>query len=40
MADEFKSQGDALLSQDSTYQGDRAFYQSQGMSQGANFSQY
>jgi len=40
MGDEFKSQGDMLLSQDSTYQGDRAYYQSQPLSQGAHLSQY
>lgn len=40
LGEEFKSQADGLLSQDSTYQGDRAFYQSQPLSQGAHFSQY
>jgi len=40
LGDEFKSQADAMLSQDSTYQGDRAYYQSQPLSQGAHFSQY
>jgi len=40
MLDEFKSQADGMLSQDSTYQGDRAYYQSQPLSQGPNFSQY
>ncbi len=40
LGDEFKSQADGMLSQDSTYQGDRAFYQSQPLSQGAHFSQY
>ena len=43
-ADEFKSQADMMLSQDSTYQGDRAagFYQSQPLSQPGFFpaSQY
>ena len=44
LGDEFKSQGDLMLSQDSTYQGDRAvaaaaFFQSQTLSQGAHFSQ-
>ncbi|KAH3839137.1 regulator of nonsense transcripts 1-like [Dreissena polymorpha] len=34
MADDFKSQADGMLSQDSTYQGDRMFYASQ-LSQGA-----
>ena len=40
MGEEFKSQADGLLSQDSTYQGDRAFFQSQPLSQGGQFSQY
>lgn len=40
LGDEFKSQADGMLSQDSTYQGDRAYYQSQPLSQGAQFSQY
>lgn len=43
-ADEFRSQADVMLSQDSTYQGDRAagFYQSQPLSQPGFFpaSQY
>lgn len=33
LADDFKSQADGMLSQDSTYQGDRMFYASQ-LSQG------
>ncbi|XP_064619137.1 regulator of nonsense transcripts 1-like isoform X2 [Lineus longissimus] len=40
IGDEFKSQADVLLSQDSTYQGDRAYMQSQPLSQGGQFSQY
>ena len=40
MGDEFKSQADIMLSQDSTYQGDRAFYHSQPLSQGAHLSQF
>lgn len=41
MIDEFKSQADGMLSQDSTYQGDRAFFAaSQPLSQGGQFSQY
>ena len=40
MPDDFKSQADMMLSQDSTYQGDRAFFHSQQLSQGAHFSQY
>ncbi|XP_013391305.1 regulator of nonsense transcripts 1 [Lingula anatina] len=40
MGEEFKSQADMLLSQDSTYQGDRAFFPSQPLSQGGQFSQY
>jgi len=35
MGDEFRSQVDAALSQDSTYQGERAY-----AGQGLNFSQY
>ncbi|XP_074649914.1 regulator of nonsense transcripts 1-like [Tubulanus polymorphus] len=41
MGDEFKSQVDPLLSQDSTYQGDRAYMHSQALSQGGGqFSQF
>ena len=36
MGDEFRSQVDAALSQDSTYQGERAYTGGQGL----NFSQY
>jgi len=39
MMDEFRSQADGMLSQDSTYQGDRAgFYQSQPLSQPGFYS--
>ena len=40
LGDEFKSQADGMLSQDSTYQGDRAYFASQLLSQGGQFSQY
>jgi regulator of nonsense transcripts 1 len=40
LGEEFKSQADGMLSQDSTYQGDRAYYHSQPLSQGGHFSQY
>lgn len=40
LVEELKSQADMMLSQDSTYQGDRNYYQSQMLSQGGQFSQF